>query len=121
MRLLLIVRCRSSSSSARSTHYEILGVNPNCSSKDIRSAFLSLSKSHHPDLHPADPKKHGTYVRIMEAYSVLSKPHLRDTYDSNLKMWSHQQQTKNSVIFDTETDNIAYQPRYNSLTRSVIK
>lgn len=66
------------------THYQILGIPQDSSTADIKSAFITLSKSHHPDLNSNDPSKHDVYVRIMQAYTVLSKPELRSTYDSRL-------------------------------------
>jgi len=75
---------RSVTFSSRMTHYQILGVPQDSSTADIKSAFIALSKSHHPDLNSNDPTKHDVFVRIMQAYTVLSKPELRSTYDSRL-------------------------------------
>jgi len=67
------------------TYYRTLGLSQNCTSKEVRDAFVNLSKLHHPDRSKANnTDSHKTFVKINEAYSVLSKPDLRRTYDSSL-------------------------------------
>jgi len=104
-----------------STHYQILGLKKESSSQEIKNAFLNLSKSHHPDLHPNDPTKHETFVRIMEAYTVLSKPGLRriydsDTFESALKSRARRANGFSSDDFDVETNA----PRYTTYTNKII-
>jgi curved DNA-binding protein CbpA len=67
------------------TYYEILGLQNNCSQKEIRIAFLLLSKQHHPDVKPAEKTNNEDFVRVLEAYQVLSKTHSRANYDMSLK------------------------------------
>ncbi|KAI4491432.1 hypothetical protein M0804_002824 [Polistes exclamans] len=64
-------------------YYEILDVSPNCSQKEIRSAFIALSKKFHPDI--MGEKGHDKFVILQEAYNVLSKEHTRKEYDMSLK------------------------------------
>ncbi|BET00923.1 DnaJ (Hsp40) homolog, subfamily C, member 4 [Nesidiocoris tenuis] len=66
------------------SYYEILKVPQNCSSKEVRDAFISLSKQNHPDKHGNDPAMHERFVQINEAYSVLSNPTSRRSYDISL-------------------------------------
>ncbi|XP_046441840.1 dnaJ-like protein 60 [Daphnia pulex] len=66
------------------THYEILGLKQNCSSKQIRDAFVSISKKVHPDVNKSDPDCHKSFLKLNEAYSVLSKPYKRQLYDASL-------------------------------------
>lgn len=47
----------------------------------ISRQFYTLSKSHHPDLHPNDPDASKRFVRISEAYATLSAPTKRAPYD----------------------------------------
>ncbi|XP_065337967.1 dnaJ-like protein 60 isoform X2 [Cloeon dipterum] len=69
------------------THYETLKLEKNCSAQEIRSAFIKLSKEHHPDASSSsDKQNHANFVKINEAYSILSKPILRREYDVQLKM-----------------------------------
>lgn len=59
-------------------YYEVLGVHPEASAKEIKSAFRKRAKSRHPDT--------GAYgddeMRLtLEAYKVLSDPQARREYD----------------------------------------
>ncbi|XP_075977129.1 uncharacterized protein LOC142977239 [Anticarsia gemmatalis] len=64
----------------RKNHYEILNLRKNCSDKDIKEAFIRLSKEYHPDKNK-DAKAQEKFVNIVEAYNVLSKPGSRARYD----------------------------------------
>lgn len=74
----------------KKNYYDILKVKPDCSSIDIRHAFISLSKVYHPDMLKASKieiskEKNLVYINILEAYQVLGKQNSRDLYDSYLK------------------------------------
>lgn len=64
-------------------HYEILGLQQDCTQKDIKTSFIELSRKHHPDknLSRCDDE----FKKILEAYQVLSKPHSRANYDLVLR------------------------------------
>jgi len=62
----------------------VLGLTRSASQDDIRSAFIKLSKEIHPDANPNDPLNHAKFVRVNEAYSVLSKLPSRRQYDVSL-------------------------------------
>jgi len=60
-------------------YYETLGVDKNASDDDIKSAYRKLAKKYHPD-----NKETGNaekFKTCTEAYSVLSDPNKRKTYD----------------------------------------
>lgn len=78
------LRIARSMSSERLTHYDVLGLSQNATSLEIRNAFVSLSKLIHPDRNPTDPDLHAKFVRLNEAYSVLSKAQARKEYDVSL-------------------------------------
>lgn len=59
-------------------YYQILGVNPDASPREIKQAYRRLARLYHPDL---NPKGGETFKLIAEAYQVLSDPHLRAQYD----------------------------------------
>ena len=62
------------------THYDVLGAARNARKSDIRAAFVSLSKKHHPDVSKAsNANKH--FSDINEAYNVLINPSKRYQYD----------------------------------------
>lgn len=68
------------------TYYEILGVDKECSQKEIRNAFVQMSKKFHPDT--ATEMKSSSnedFIKVTEAYQVLSKTHSRANYDLSLR------------------------------------
>jgi tetratricopeptide (TPR) repeat protein len=58
--------------------YVVLGVNPEASTKEIKSAFRKQAKSTHPDTGGADDEE---MRLVLEAYRVLSDPRSRREYD----------------------------------------
>ncbi|NIR47841.1 DnaJ domain-containing protein [candidate division KSB1 bacterium] len=66
---------------ANKDYYQILGVNENASSEDIKKAYRSLAKEYHPDAHPGDKESEQRFKEISEAYSVLNDPKKRQQYD----------------------------------------
>ncbi|XP_012228667.1 dnaJ homolog subfamily C member 4-like [Linepithema humile] len=64
-------------------HYETLNVSPDASQKEIKRAFLRLSKQLHPDT--SGKHSHADFVKLNEAYSILGKESTRRQYDFNLK------------------------------------
>ncbi|XP_039219366.1 dnaJ homolog subfamily C member 4 isoform X1 [Crotalus tigris] len=64
------------------SHYEVLGIKQNATSKEIKQAFFKKSKQLHPDSDPANPELHSQFVKLNEAYNVLSKERSRRDYDA---------------------------------------
>ncbi|KAI0099460.1 DnaJ-domain-containing protein [Daldinia grandis] len=72
-------------------HYETLKLQPGATPADIKKSFYSLSKTHHPDHNPSNPHASRRFMRISEAYSVLSIPAKRAAYDRDtLRLHHHQ-------------------------------
>jgi len=69
--------------SRKRDYYTELGVQPDASQDDIRSAFRSLAKKYHPDLHHGDAKAKRRFQKIGEAYHTLSDPKRRMQYHSS--------------------------------------
>jgi molecular chaperone DnaJ len=65
---------------AKRDYYEVLGLVPGASDKDIKSAFRRLARELHPDVsdHPDAQER---FREAAEAYEVLSKPETRELYD----------------------------------------
>lgn len=63
-------------------YYAILGVMPSATQEEIRSAYRSRAKQFHPDRFGKDS---APFLRIQEAYDVLSDPENRRLYDQTLK------------------------------------
>lgn len=68
------------------THYEALGLNKGASPQEIKQAYKVKSLQLHPDINQDDPTTHDRFIRVQEAYQVLSKEGSRDDYDSQLEV-----------------------------------
>ena len=62
-------------------YYEVLGVARDASEQEIKKAYRKLALQHHPDRNPDDPKAEALFKEASEAYSVVSDPQKRATYD----------------------------------------
>lgn len=61
-------------------YYDILDVDFDCCTKDIKKIFRQLSKKYHPD-HNDGIDSDGMFEKIKEAYEVLSDKAKRESYD----------------------------------------
>ena len=76
---------RAFSSNPSQDHYNVLGVKPDATAKEIKSAFYELSKKYHPDTSPDDPVKAAEqFQKVATAYEVLGTEDKRRAYDSTL-------------------------------------
>jgi len=62
-------------------YYEVLGVAPDATKKDIKSAYRKLARTAHPDANPDDPSADQRFSDIGKAYEVLSDDERRAEYD----------------------------------------
>jgi len=56
------------------TPYEILGVPPDATEQQIKSAYKKLAKKHHPDLNGGDKTAEDKFKEISQAYTMLTQP-----------------------------------------------
>ncbi len=64
------------------SHYEVLGVAPTALSAEVRQAYVSLARTHHPDRAGGDPAR---MRAVNEAWATLSDPGRRALYDLSLR------------------------------------
>lgn len=69
--------------------YEILGVRPDASQAEIRTAYLKLAKQWHPDRNTGNEvDAERRFKEIAYAYGVLSNSDKRAAYDASSQQWS---------------------------------
>jgi molecular chaperone DnaJ len=62
-------------------YYEVLGVARHASPDDLKRAFRKIAMDSHPDRYPDDVVAAARFKEASEAYTVLSDPGRRRTYD----------------------------------------
>mmetsp|Transcript_10049 Transcript_10049/g.11530 ORF Transcript_10049/g.11530 Transcript_10049/m.11530 type:complete len:168 (+) Transcript_10049:319-822(+) len=65
------------------TLYDVLGIDIESSQAEIKSAYLKLAKETHPDA--IGKTENHQFIRIKEAYEILSDPGMRRSYDWHVK------------------------------------
>ena len=100
------------------SHYRTLGVRRDATKAEIKSAFLTLSKKHHPDCHPVSQSKdaHRNFREINEAYSVLIDPAKRSAYDRKLYGAASQTPFTSHPAEDRFSGFYQYNPRSDAYT-----
>ncbi|KAH0801588.1 dnaJ-like subfamily A member 2 [Histomonas meleagridis] len=61
--------------------YDILGVSPDASQRQIKRAFQQKARELHPDKNHDDPSSTEQFQEINEAYEILKDPKKRRSYD----------------------------------------
>ena len=71
------------------SYYDVLRVSQDASAKDIQKSFHDLSLRCHPDRFVEEAPEVGdaaavVFKKLVEAYNILRRPHLRKRYDEEL-------------------------------------
>ncbi|HVA12034.1 MAG TPA: DnaJ C-terminal domain-containing protein [Stellaceae bacterium] len=61
--------------------YEVLGVKKEATSDELRTAYRTLAKKHHPDLNPGNKQAEARFKEIAAAYELLSDADKRARFD----------------------------------------
>ena len=64
-------------------YYDILGVSQDASQDEIRKSFRTLALKYHPDKNRNSEESKQRFMKIIEAYEVLSDEQARKNYDNN--------------------------------------
>lgn len=62
-------------------YYILLGVKNTASADEIKVAYRGLAKKYHPDKNPNNKSAEDFFKEIQQAYTILSDPEKRRTYD----------------------------------------
>ena len=67
---------------AKRDYYDVLGVEKNASSEELKSAYRKLAVKYHPDKNPNDKAAEDKFKEASEAYGVLSENSKKENYDN---------------------------------------
>jgi curved DNA-binding protein len=81
-------------------YYNVLGVDRNASSDDIKKAYRKLARKYHPDVNPGDKSAEERFKEINEASEVLTDPDKRAKYDQLGSSWQAYQRSGGVGGFD---------------------
>lgn len=76
--LLALAACLTAVAAAGASYYKLLDIDPSSDAKTIKKAYRRLAQKLHPDKFP---EKEAEFVKMSEAYQVLSDDELRKVYD----------------------------------------
>ena len=103
-------------------YYKLLGVKPNASQAEIKSAYRKLARKSHPDLNP-DSKAAREFALLSRAYHTLQDPQERAYYD---QQWQAQKYRSHSILDSNNPHarrarNLAVQAKWDRLVDEVLE
>jgi len=110
------------------TYYAVLGVDEDATQSEIKAAYRSQAFRWHPDKHQGSKESEERFKYIAEAYSVLSDPERRTSYDHAIHRGTggfashetHHNAYDAEAIFFQEMVDLAYQLTANNIPWSRI-
>ncbi|TPX45534.1 hypothetical protein SeLEV6574_g03813 [Synchytrium endobioticum] len=79
--LLLMLSLAISTVQAGKDYYDILGVKPSATKKDLKRGYKERSIKYHPDKNPGDASAAEKFIELAQAYEVLADDEKRRIYD----------------------------------------
>jgi DnaJ-class molecular chaperone len=64
-------------------YYDILEVRPDATQEEIKKSFRNLALKYHPDKNKNSEESKQKFMKIVEAYEVLSNEQSKKNYDGN--------------------------------------
>ena len=112
------------------SHYQILGLKPTASDKDIKMSYFALAKKFHPDLNPNESARL-QFEKISAAYETLSDESKKQIYDNThgfgkrrsrdggsfRDYHQHKNRRANSTIFSDDENDADAEEEYYDLYR----
>ncbi|XVF65318.1 hypothetical protein PTKIN_Ptkin09bG0238300 [Pterospermum kingtungense] len=85
------IRARIGEGRREMSFYELLGITETGTLVEIKQAYKQLARKYHPDVSPPGRVEEFTerFIRVQEAYEVLSDPRTRALYDRDLASGLH--------------------------------
>lgn len=80
-------------------YYKVLGLKPTASNDEIKKQYRKLSLLHHPDRTDNNPSSNKIYLKINEAYEILSNESEKQIYDRGVS-------ENNNSNFDFNSEDI---------------
>lgn len=72
-------------------YYQILGLQKSATSEEIKAVYHELAKKYHPDWHQGNSMYEEKFKSISDAYSTLSDPDKRKSYDHKYEYYEFNQ------------------------------
>ena len=67
---------------AKRDYYDVLGINRNASTEEVKKAYRTLAMKYHPDRNPDNQEAEHAFKEVGEAYEILKDEQKRATYDN---------------------------------------
>ena len=102
-------------------YYQILNIQQNASTKEIRKHYYQLAKQYHPDKHNGNKQKCEEFKLLSEAYSTLSNPKKRYLYDLKIRFNFNEEFNLNFTDEEYELLHSYYEKIMNSTEVKFLK
>lgn len=99
-------------------YYQTLGLEPNCSSEQIKSAFKEYAKHYHPDKHQGNTFFADKFIEVKEAYDNLMDYQIRKAHDEFHNFNQSSQNSSNSSYQEQHSQNQQSNNQSQSRTNS---